>query len=790
METRVAPRMRESMAARSRSVTMSRPAPSVSAPSAPRSFTGSIPRQNNVVVQRQAPNVTYRLSPSESLSRPPTSDVGTTTRDSGFSTNTNRSGNNSILFRRSEPRAEAPRTVAPDVTNRDGTRIFNSLSARQENGSAAPSKNREIYSSLPRSSETRSATTQAPTSDATPLSNANARSAGKNQRSAPGRSPEASARSNTRTQPDRPSTQSRAPSSERSSVPAKSRPETPAKSWSSRGVTGNSPAAVDSKTREPSAAVRERIAQRRTESSPIYSAGRVPATEQVRHAGSEVRQSRELDSRLRDWGNRRGLGSDPSDRAYIRQRSSVVYHDRPDLIGHGPRYSYIYRDRHDRVFSRMIWPGYCYPVYYGYGPSFCVRWVYPYYHRRYVWVSLGGWWPYDYSYARYYWYGWHPYIWHGYYPVPREIEVAPDNYYYTYNYYSQPSDSGYYSQTTTQTSSDTLPYGVDNETYARMQAIIQKQKAGEPPVATDSDHRFEAGVDSFGAGQYADAVNSFSDAMQLAPEDKVLPYAYSQALFAAGRYSEAAQVLRVALHQATPEQQGVFYPRGLYNNDDVLFGQVEQLLSKAENYEMDGDLKLLLGYQLMGIGEVEYARQPLEQACQDMTNAEAARSLLGLLDKMDKAAESKTSTAGTQAPVSIDAAAGAAAGQTQNQADSTAKTNLLNKMKALDVAAPQKANVDQKTDNTADVNGTAPTQSPAKEPNTVSRNSNPGVTSGPNVSTDPVNAVEAGLTTAPTRAWAMAEPLVTLVGASLLVGGALCLRRAAVLEPKREGAAG
>jgi tetratricopeptide (TPR) repeat protein len=579
-------------------------------------------------------------------------------------------------------------------------------------------------------------------------------------------------------------------------VPSKNRSDSPTQSWSSRSINARSAPApsAETKTREPSAAVRDRIAQRRTESAPIYGAGRLPTTEQVRVAGSEVRQSRELDSRLQDYSSRRALRTDPADRSFIRQRSSVIYHDRPDLIGHGPRYSYIYRDQHDRVFSRLIWPGYSYPVYYGYGSNYCVRWVYPYYHRRYMFVSLGGWWPYDYPYLRYYWYGWHPYLWYGYYPVPREIEASPDNYYYTYNYYnSSDSGSGYYGQPATQPSSDTLPYGVDNETYARMQALIQKQKAGEPPVATDSDNRFEAGVESFGAGQYGDAVNTFGEAMRLAPEDKILPYAYAQALFAGGRYSEAAQVLRGALHQITPQQEGVFYPRGLYNNDDVLFGQIEQLLSKTESYELDGDLKLLLGYQLMGIGEVEYARQPLEQASQDMTNAEAAKSLLGLLDKMDKVAESKTPAAGAQTQVTPGTAVGTRStptgtvtGQPQNQTDSATRTNLLNKVKAMDSAATQqKVDVNQKTDNAADPNAASPTQPQTKDPNVVSKRSDPPVTSDGGRSTDPETPVEAGLVS-PVSAWTAVaeEPLMALTVASLLIGGGLCLRHAGRLTPR------
>ena len=92
----------------------------------------------------------------------------------------------------------------------------------------------------------------------------------------------------------------------------------------------------------------------------------------------------------------------------------------------------MYYDPYNRLHHRVIWPTYYYPVYYPFGPSVYCDYVWPYYHRKYVFISLGGWWPYDYTYRRYYWYGYHPYVWYGYYPVAREVAVGSDNY-YTYN---------------------------------------------------------------------------------------------------------------------------------------------------------------------------------------------------------------------------------------------------------------------------------------------------------------------------------------------------------------------
>ena len=90
----------------------------------------------------------------------------------------------------------------------------------------------------------------------------------------------------------------------------------------------------------------------------------------------------------------------------------------------------------------------------------------------------------------------------------------------------------------------------------------------------------------------------------------ILPFAYAQALFADGEYTKSAELLREALSRASPEKEGVFYPRGLYANDDVLYAQIEDLVDKLDRFGYDADMQLLLGYHLLGVGETGYAREP------------------------------------------------------------------------------------------------------------------------------------------------------------------------------------
>jgi hypothetical protein len=266
-------------------------------------------------------------------------------------------------------------------------------------------------------------------------------------------------------------------------------------------------------------------------------------------------------------------------------------------------------------------------LYYNRGPYWSGSYFYPYYHRRYVFVSLGGYWPIGYHYRRYYWYGCHPYYWYGYYPIAREVYGDTYNY-YTYNYYDDDSAPSAYYDT-----GGELPY-VDHTTFEDVRQKLE-QEAREPAEPTLADRYFEDAVKAFEAGNYENAAELFAEAMAIAPDDMILPFAYAQTLFAQGRYIESAESLRTALAKVTPEEEGVFYPRGLYTDEDVLYQQIDLLVEKAELYGFDGDLQLLLGYQLLGIGETDAAIESLRLSNQDFVNASSAAVLLSLAEKLN-----------------------------------------------------------------------------------------------------------------------------------------------------------
>jgi tetratricopeptide (TPR) repeat protein len=160
----------------------------------------------------------------------------------------------------------------------------------------------------------------------------------------------------------------------------------------------------------------------------------------------------------------------------------------------------------------------------------------------------------------------------------------------------------------------------------------------EPAEESQTDRYFDQAVSAFEAGDYIAAAQKFHEAQKLAPNDIVLPFARVQALFAAGDYHQAAAVLRQALAIAEPEKEGVFYPRGLYAEEGLLLKQIEQLSRAVQLNPADLNLRLLLGYQLLGMGRLDEAGVHLQSAALDSGNNRAATVLMKLLEKLKKPA--------------------------------------------------------------------------------------------------------------------------------------------------------
>jgi hypothetical protein len=306
---------------------------------------------------------------------------------------------------------------------------------------------------------------------------------------------------------------------------------------------------------------------------------------------------------------------------------------------------YYYWSTTPAYYTNYTWirPGCGTIVYYQYNRHPGISYIYPDYHRKYVFVSIGGYWPVSYSYQRYYWYGCHPTVWYGAYP--QEYVVTETNNYYTYNNYStsSPAVESTYNTYSTPYASIEPTYGYDSSgnivpdydalSQVRQNLAIQQAAADMPQEKTPADEYFEKAVENFGKQDYQTAMLNIREAIRLEPNDVVLPFVYCQTLFATEDYSRAAGVLRAAVSNLPQDKKAVFFPRGLYSDESILNTQIEKLSKVAQTEVINGDLQLLLGYQLLGVSKFDEAKAILTDAARDVSNEAAANTLLELLEQ-------------------------------------------------------------------------------------------------------------------------------------------------------------
>ncbi|GEM_PF-5688140 len=214
---------------------------------------------------------------------------------------------------------------------------------------------------------------------------------------------------------------------------------------------------------------------------------------------------------------------------------------------------------------------------------------------------------------------------------------------------------------------DSYPYGFDQPSstyntynyYSNPLPDTDGKIKAEPSRTRGPDKEkgfFADGVRFFGNGDYIKAAEKFKTAMSYVPHDRVLPFAYAQALFAGGDYISAAAAVREAVAKVNPETDGIFFARGMYPNNAVLEQNLVALNRAVLRSSSNASLQLLLGYNQLGLGRLDEARQNLTNAADDPTNLPAATSLLKLVDKLQikqKDAPAEQSTTGAPAPQTV-----------------------------------------------------------------------------------------------------------------------------------------
>jgi hypothetical protein len=214
--------------------------------------------------------------------------------------------------------------------------------------------------------------------------------------------------------------------------------------------------------------------------------------------------------------------------------------------------------------------------------------------------------------------------------------------FYGYYYYYSP---GY----TYGDDSDASEDNSYNRTYKySSEPVDEADNTGASETSTSvAENFFNEGVRMFGNSDYSGAAKKFGAAKYLVPQDKFFAFAYAQAVFASGDYISAAAALREAIAKITPETEGIFYPRGMYYNEAVIKQQIKTLAEKAQLSKNNVSLQLLLGYNELGMNNLDNAEAALKIAAADRTNGSAAEALLKLIERLRT---QKAQTPDTQSP--------------------------------------------------------------------------------------------------------------------------------------------
>ena len=219
----------------------------------------------------------------------------------------------------------------------------------------------------------------------------------------------------------------------------------------------------------------------------------------------------------------------------------------------------------------------------------------------------------------------HPYRRYSYYRWPHRRYYYRNPYRRYYFYYGWPYVHYYYY------------YGYPATSYSYEYKSSDLDTPAKYDLAqTDVDRHLDKIADAFVDGNYSDAVIRARSAVSSEPESAALRFVYSQSLLAEGQYRKAASVLREALERTDPYLDGIFYNLGLYPDDNVLKQHISELRSAVKAQPIRDDLQLLLGYQMLSIGQYDQARTALEKTADDYSNKVAGEKLMVIMEKLTK----------------------------------------------------------------------------------------------------------------------------------------------------------
>lgn len=301
-----------------------------------------------------------------------------------------------------------------------------------------------------------------------------------------------------------------------------------------------------------------------------------------------------------------------------------------DQIYEQGRQSYKYWESHPN--SRPYYPGNnpCYNHYYPY----CWNWGYC---PSWWWGYYCGWWP---GFSCYYWGGSWAFGFGFYWPY----YYCYDRYWPPYYAYWYPYDYGYYWGYASYCPSRVVVYA----SYPSTVVIGDDGGAPAPP-----EDPMALGDLLLREGDYEGAAAAYRKVVEAEPDNSVAKFALADALFALGRYHEAAYMARKGLTQdpgwldAEVDKARLFKDLAEF---DRLLGML-QASASASAY--DNAIWFLLGYQLFYAGRLDEARSALG-TCLSLLPGDAIAALM--VEKID-AKKASAAAPAEPTPESVEAEA-------------------------------------------------------------------------------------------------------------------------------------
>ncbi|NDC63538.1 MAG: hypothetical protein EBZ59_06020 [Planctomycetia bacterium] len=173
-----------------------------------------------------------------------------------------------------------------------------------------------------------------------------------------------------------------------------------------------------------------------------------------------------------------------------------------------------------------------------------------------------------------------------------------------------------------------------------------------PPANTDANAAVEAGLASFKSGDYAAALASFDKAVKLSPKDSIIHEVRALALFASGRYPEAAATLNAVL-AAAPGMDWTTISN-VYGSVDAYTSHLRKLEDFCRSNPENAAAHFVLGYHYLVGGHADMAAEALRVVVKTQPGDMVARRLLDAItppaEAPPAAAEATAKAADTPAP--------------------------------------------------------------------------------------------------------------------------------------------